>query len=284
MAERGIDAFADGFLSPIEIINLFTASLFFLSWLLLKPDATLDALELDKLPTFDPHLYANRNDFYANAAQTRMHELNRHHMIRQVYILPFPYLCQIYHLLNLKHLEHVHSFSLNNLKVVQVSDFQATPSGGMLRFQTMLDSPMNALRIWRQPIVEVELILHSAYTVELSIPVYRGRRIIVMFNTLPLNSNEHQLTIDIYSNLGWFKPFLQLILHVASCLTMFEDLPYLRRLAERNVQGLVRLGRVSKHESMQLFKQFVHLYGSATDAVSTGRLKSAEVPSNFVES
>ena len=113
-------------------------------------------------------------------------------MISQEYILPFPYLCQIYHLLNLKHLETVHNFSLNNLKIFQISHFQPTSTGGIIKFQTILDSPANPLRIWRQPIVEVDLILHTPYTVELSIPVYNNKRIIVLFILI--------YKIDVYRN------------------------------------------------------------------------------------
>ncbi|WP_201027275.1 hypothetical protein, partial [Salmonella enterica] len=134
-------------------------------------------------------------------------------MIGQEYTLPFPYICQIYHLLNLKHLETIHKFSLNNLKVINVSHYQATNSGGIIKFQTVLDSPINPLRMWRQPIVEVDLILHNPYTVELSIPVYNEKRITVIFNALPLTETEHQFFINIYSDLKWPRPLLQIILH-----------------------------------------------------------------------
>jgi hypothetical protein len=58
---------------------------------------------------------------------------------------------------------------------------------------------------------------------------------------------------------------MQVLLHLASCLTLFEDLPYLHTLANRNVQKLVNRGRVSNHETMQLFKRFVDLYGAGID-------------------
>ncbi|MDX2211736.1 MAG: hypothetical protein SFY66_00480 [Oculatellaceae cyanobacterium bins.114] len=262
ITDRGFAALADGYLSVVELIHLLIVSLFFMGWLLLKPD--YDSENEPLLPTYDPQSVSHQG--YLEATRARIDEMERHHMIRQEYVLPFPYLCQIYHLLNLKHLEEVHSFSLNNLRIVKVSEFQPTSVGGVIKFQTVLDSPINALRIWRQPIVEVELILHTPYTVELSIPVYQNRRIIVLFNAVPLdNTNEHKLFIDIYSDLGWFKPLLQALLHAASCLTLFEDLPYLHTLANRNVQRLVNLGRVSNHETMQLFKRFVDLYGASLD-------------------
>lgn len=205
ITDRGIAAFADGNVSVIEIFQIFTAALFFLSWLFLKPEADSES---NTLPAYDPTSKTYHLENCFAATRDRMAELQNFHMIRQEYILPFPYLCQIYHLLNLKHLEDIHSFSLNNLRILKVSEFQSTSIGGMIRFQTVLDSSFNALRIWRQPIVEVELILHNPYTVELSIPVYNGKRIIVLFNVFPVSETEHKLFIDIYSDLGWFKPLL----------------------------------------------------------------------------
>lgn len=258
LVDRGISAFTDGYLSPIEIFQLVTASLFFLSWLILKP--TINSAEI--MPAYEPE----NSDSFANAVaatRARMQQLQPFHLIRQEYILPFPYLAQIYHLLNLKHLEDIHSFSLNNLRVIKVSDFQKTSVGGVIKFQTVLESSLNALRIWRQPIVEVELILHNLYSIELSIPVYAGKRIAVLFNVFPLNDTEHKLFIDIYSDLGWFKPLLQLPLHIASCLTLFEDWSYLQALRDRNLSKLVNSGKVSSHETMQLFQRFIDLYGAA---------------------
>lgn len=196
------------------------------------------------------------------AIEARMAELQAHHMISQRYFFPFPYLCQIYHLLNLKHLENVHGFSLNNLEILQVSDFQSTEVGGSIRFQTILRSPLNILRLWRQPIVEVDLILHDPYTVELRIPIYRGKEVIVLFNVIPLQNRGHELFIDIYTNLVHFKPILKLCLHLASCLTVLEDLPYIRKLASRNLERLIKHNKISDHETMQLFKRFTELYGA----------------------
>lgn len=249
ITDRSLAAFADGYLSTLEVFQLFTASFFFLSWLYLRPEKDLNNIEGYLCPTQDSRF-----------------ELRKRHMISQEYILPFPYLCQIYHLLNLKHLETVHKFSLNNLRVINISSFQPTAIGGIIQFQTILESPMNALRIWRQPIVEVDLILHTPYTVELSIPVYNGKRITVMFYALPLNHREHQLFIEIYSDLDWPKPILQILLHLASCLTLFEDLPYLRNLGEKNIERLFNMNLASNHKTMLLFKRFVELYGSNTKA------------------
>lgn len=248
--DRSLSAFADGYLSVGEIFQLLTTSFFFVSWLYLKPENITDESSQLLCP------------YHANQV-----ELKKRHMISQEYILPFPYLCQIYHLLNLKHLETIHKFSLNNLRILSVSDFEATNYGGIIKFNTLLDSPVNALRIWRQPIVEVDLILHTPYTIELSIPVYNDKRITVIFYAFPLNEREHQLFIEIYSDLDWPKPLLQILLHFASCLTLFEDLPYLHNLAEVNIERLFRLSRFSKQANMLLFKRFVELYGSSGDRV-----------------
>jgi len=253
ITDRSIAAFADGYLSAIEISQLFTASFLFVSWLYLKPEESFNSNDLV------PSQYQE----YLDRTQANKLQLKKLHMISQEYILPFPYICQIYHLLNLKHLETVHRFSLTNLKVLNISHFQTTNNGGIIKFQTILDSPANPLRIWRQPTVEVDLILHTPYTIELSIPVYNQKRIFVIFYAFPLNDSEHHLFIDIYSDLEWPKPLLQIILHFASCLTLFEDLPYLSALAEKNIERLFNLNRTSNHESALLFKRFVELYGSS---------------------
>jgi hypothetical protein len=256
ITDRSLATLADGYLSAIDFTQLLTASFFFLSWLCLKPDQ----VQINTYPT-DVNLLPH--EINPDSAQNRMWELRKLHMISQEYILPFSHLCQIYHLLNLKHLETVHNFSLSNLKIVSVTHFQPTAIGGIIKFQTMLDSTFNALRIWRQPVVEVILALHNPHTVELNIPVYGNKRIVVMFNVEPISDKEHRLFIDIYSNLNWPKPLLQILLHIASCLTLFEDLPYLQKLGERNIDRLFNASTVSSHETAWLFKRFVELYGSA---------------------
>ena len=39
ITDRSIAAFSDGYLSAVDIIQLFTASFFFMSWLFLKPSS-----------------------------------------------------------------------------------------------------------------------------------------------------------------------------------------------------------------------------------------------------
>ncbi len=264
ITDRTLASFADGYLSTLELVQLFTASFFFLSWIYLKPELSLNSADEGTTSyQFDVEPY--QLEVYKGIVANRMLQLQEQHMIRQEYILPFPYLCQIYHLLNLKHLETIHAFSLNNLRVIKVSNFQPTTSGGIIKFQTVLDSPINPLRIWRKPTVEVQLILHTPYTVELVIPVYNNKHITVLFNAFPINNNEHKLFIDIYSNLKWPKPLLKLILHFASSLTLFEDLPYLRKLAQRNIDRIVNLSKTNNHETMWLMRRFAHLYGSSKE-------------------
>lgn len=266
LADRYAAAFSHGYPSAVELAHLFAIAFLLISWIWLKPE---EVQEDDRvlLEECESDLASSGNPIFLQQIRQRMTELREWHMIHQEYTLPFPYLCQIFHLLNLKHLEDVHSFSLSNLRIIKVSEFQATEVGGVLKFQTVLDSPINALRIWRQPIVEVELALLTPYTVELSIPVYGDRKIVVLFNAIPMNNQEHRFLIDIYSDLEWFKPLLQVLLHLSSSLTLFEDLPYLQTLAERNLDRLVRRGKISNHDTMKLFKRFVDLYGRNLEQV-----------------
>lgn len=180
---------------------------------------------------------------------------------QQSYRLPFSHRCQIYHLLNLKHLEEIHRFSLGNLKVTKVSDFRRTQTGGSLRFKTVLDSPMNILRLWREPSVEVDLILHTPHQIELKVPVYGKNHIHVLFSVLPLNENEHVLTVQMFSNLQWPRELLRAILIIAASLTLLEDLPYLKQLANSHIGQSSRSGEeTTVAPAMQLFHRYMHLY------------------------
>lgn len=268
IVDRSVSIFADNYVSFAEFSQVLVVSLLLLIWLYLKP-VTLATNGNETGKSYLNNLIEQQDKLYLSAAQNRMLELKNYHLISQKHILPFPYLCQIYHLLNLKHLEMVHSFSLNDLKVIEVGNLRPTDLGGALKFKTILDSPMNVLKIWRQPTAEVELVLHTPYTIELNVPAYGNKRIIVIFNVIPVNHHEHELLIDIYSNLGWPKSVLQILLHAASYLTLYEDLPYLSRLSQKSFATLTK---ASSHETMSLFKRFVDLYSShshlATEALS----------------
>jgi hypothetical protein len=205
------------------------------------------------------------DEVYLRQTERRMLQLDRHHLISQEYVLQVPYLCQIYHLLNLKHLESVHNFSLKGLKIGKIGKLEQTATGGSLKFETTLNSSLNILKIWRQPIVEVELTLHTPYTIELSIPVYNDRYMTIIFNVLPLGDNLHKLFIDIYSTVIFPKAISQILLHCAAYLTLFEDMPYLHELDRRGISHRTRFNRICNHETMQLFKRFVQLYGCNSD-------------------
>jgi hypothetical protein len=225
----------------------------------------LDVTNVDANDCFTIDESIHNDGFYRRQTEARMSQLKQYHTICQEYILPVPYLCQIYHLLNLKHLEVVHGFSLKGLKIGDIGRFEATETGGSIKFQTMLVSSFNLLRIWRQPVVEVELTLHNPYTIELNVGIYKNKKITVIFNVSPLGEREHKLGIDIYSNVGIAKPVLQLLLHCASCLTLFEDLPYLNKLAQKSPHRLLKSARRSQCQTMQLYNRFVDLYGANLD-------------------
>lgn len=226
---------------------------------------TLDVRDISTLKYYKLSSVTPPHGVYMRKTEARMLQLKKHHAISQEYILPIPYLCQVYHLLNLKHLEQVHGVSLSGLKVGDISQFEATTTGGSVKFKTSLNHSLNILRMWRQPDVEVELTLHTPYTIELTVPIYKGHKITILFNMLPLGKNAHKLFIDIYSDLAFPKPILQVILHCAACITLFEDLPYLHKLANRNLYRRVKSSKSSHRDTMQLFKRFVDLYGSSLE-------------------
>jgi hypothetical protein len=269
VTDRVLASFADGDLSAIELFQLVLISLQLIAWIYLKPKSlktkSLIAENISTLKYYKLDSTTPQHEAYRSKTEARMLQLEKYHLITQEYFLPIPYLCQIYHLLNLKHLESVHGFSLNNLKVVDVSQLETTAIGGTIKFQTVLDSSPNVLSMLRQPVVEAELTLHTPYTIELNVPIYNNKKIAVMFNILPLGDNAHKLFIDMYSNLAFPKPILQFFLHCASCLTLFEDLPYLRKLAQGSLHRRIKSEKVSNHKTMQLFKRFVDLYGSSLE-------------------
>jgi hypothetical protein len=275
--DRSLAFFADGSLSAVKLMQFFMVLFLCITWSYLKPvnleSSNSIAENISTLKYYKIDSGAPQHEDYRHRAEARMLQLEKYHLINQEYVLPFPYLCQIYHLLNVKHLESVHSFSLNNLKVTDVSQFEPTESGGVIKFQTVLGSSVNALKVWRKSTVEAELTLHTPYMIELNVPAYSGKRIAIIFNILPLSNQDHKLFIDIYSNLILPRPVLQGLLHFASSLTLLEDLPYLHRLAKSNIQRSGKIGK-SKHKMLQLFNRFVELYGSSLqEPPSIGAIK-----------
>lgn len=272
--ERSVAALEDNYVSYGELFTFLAATAVLLGWISLQfiweKKISIEDLKEKSIFSLFSNLPIDEQQLYP--VQARMHELQEHHTIRQLHTLPFPYLSQIYHLLNLKHLESVHSFSLSNLKITDVNGTHQTAMGGSITFGTTLSSPANILNVWRQRKVEVELKLLSPYTVELNIPVYGSKRMIVIFNVIPLDKYKHQFLIDIYSDLQWPKFLLSPILHVASLLTLYEDLPYLEKLSARNLNCLLRYGRATQRETMWLFQRFVELYAPINQPLPSGSI------------
>ncbi|MBD2233025.1 hypothetical protein [Phormidium tenue] len=247
--DRGVAAFSGSVLDVTNLSYCLIGLVILLAWICIgladDPSAMVSLEETEKIKS----AIAPASDYIA----------------QQTYRLPFPYLCQVYHLLNVQHLEDIHRFSLGNLKVVKVSDFQKTQEGGKIRFETMLDSPFNVLRLWRNPVVEVELTIHSPHQIELKVPAYGQKFIRILFNVVPLNAEEHHLSIQMFSNLAWPKELFKAVLILASSLTLLEDLPYLNHLARRNYGRL--FSQVSEkrrsNQAMQLFHRYADLYNDS---------------------
>jgi len=244
--ERGLAAFSHPVVVTADLSYCLIAFTMLLGWIFIgivqEPvSATVDTAQLT-----------------ASLART----LDRNECVAQkAYQLPYPFICQIYHLLNLKHLEDIHRFSLGNLKVLKVSHFRKTQLGGQLRFKTMLDSPLNILRMWRSPTVDVDLTIHSPHQIELKVPTYRDKYIRVLFSVIPLGTEEHQLLIQMFCDLRWPRELLRVILLLASSLTLLEDLPYLRQLAKRHPATYQKLADTTPTcETMQLYHRYVDLY------------------------
>ncbi len=257
-----LDFYQGNNVSYLEFSYFLGTVMLLTGWIFLKPTLeeefnVFERLEAGKL---NSNLY--RNQSHLQVARNRMLELKNQHVISQLHTLPFPYLSQIYHLLNLKHLETVHSTSLGSLKVVDVCNLKPTPLGGTVQFKTTLTSSLNVLKIWRQSIVDVELTLHTPFMIELSIPVYGGKKMIVIFSIFPLSSTSHELLIDIYTDLPYPRFLLLTILHIASLFTLYEDLPYLKKLSERGLENLLSSNQISSNKAMWLFERFVNLHRS----------------------
>ncbi|WP_156119797.1 hypothetical protein [Leptolyngbya sp. KIOST-1] len=263
--ERGFSAFSQSAINAHDISYCMIGLIILMAWVCIG--LAEDRSESEGLPG-------------TQLVQTQTIPFDSTCIAQQSYRLPFPSLCQIYHLLNLKHLEDVHRFSLGNLKVIKVSHFQETQAGGHLRFKTVLDSPFNVLRLWRDPSVDVDLTIHSPHQIELKVPAYGQKFIRVLFNVIPVNSEEHYLCIQMFSDLRWPKELLKAILLLAASLTLLEDLPYLQHLAKRNYKQMVKQPqrRRNPSQAMQLFHRYVDLYA---DQHSTAHLGSLPQPQRY---
>lgn len=255
IADRGMAAFSDQSVETTNLSHCMIAAISLVIWFLFG--MAVNTADSSNLTEYEETSFPNAELDMPSAC-----------IAEQKYRLPFSHRCQIYHLLNLKHLEEIHRFSLGNLKVVDISHFQKTQGGGRLRFRTVLDSPTNILRLWRDPSVEVELILHTPYQIELKVPAYNQKNIHVLFSVLPLRENEHLLSVQMFSDLQWPKELLRAILIIAASLTLLEDLPYLSQLSG----GKFGHKRSPAEETisspaMQLFRRYVQLYGNHWEQV-----------------
>lgn len=247
-ADRGIAAFSSNPTAVTPLSHCMIALIALFIWLIFGMTTT----DVEMMEGQEPEEFP-----YAEF------EMPSECIAEQQYRLPFSHRCQIYHLLNLKHLEDIHRFSLGNLKIAKVSHFKETQNGGRMRFKTVLDSPMNILRMWRDPSVEVDLILHTPYQIELRVPAYHQKKIHVLFSVLPIAENEHVLSVQMFSDLQWPKELLRAILIIAASLTLLEDLPYLSQLAGGKIGRSPRLAEETiSAPAMQLFRRYVHLYGN----------------------
>lgn len=256
--ERGLVTFGSSAASVVDVSRFMVAVVALLGWLFIG----MDEFYCKSQPA-RPSAHSS--------AWPRPNSLSESdYVTQQTYRLPFPYTCQIFHLLNLKHLEQVHRFSLGNLKVLGVSHFQKTQTGGKIRFNTTLDSTRasganastpSILRIWRARNVEVDLTLHTLSQIELSVPLYNQRYIKVLFSVRPLGKAEHLLNIQLFSNLRWPRHLLRAVLLLASSLTLLEDIPYLAHLASCKDDPLSHSGdSKASPQTMQLFHRYVGLY------------------------
>lgn len=55
ITDRSVASFADGYLSTIELLQLFTASFLFVTWLYLKPKKSLSSSNVNELKTYWPN-------------------------------------------------------------------------------------------------------------------------------------------------------------------------------------------------------------------------------------
>jgi hypothetical protein len=258
-ADRGLVAFTKPSLQVTDVSCCMIALIALLGWLVIGI-----AIEPLKQVSQDEQEHDYLNDVHVTVDCADC-------IAQQKYRLPFPFWCQIYHLLNLKHLEDIHRFSLGNLKVTKVSQFKPTQQGGWMRFKTVLDSPLNVLRMWRNPSAEVDLILHAPHQIELKVPVYQQKYIHVLFNILPLNAEEHILSIQMFSDLQWPRELLRPVLMIAASLTLLEDWPYLSQLANRKMAFSSQTwNNANPPHAMQLLQRYVHLYGRHWEQKSLG--------------
>ena len=196
--------------------------------------------------------------------EERIQSLEHNHIMQLEKNLDFNWLVQIYHLMNVNHLEVFHNVSLNGLSVEEIIDFRPTNVGGTISFKTISKSALGFIRLFRGKESVVKLTMHSALTIELNLEVGDNKTYTVLFNVLPLSANRHKLFVDIY---GTKKPniasktILGLVLKIASLITINEDMDYYEKLGKRDLANIIAYDRTQTPNKSSLIHRFFQVYG-----------------------
>lgn len=277
---RGFIAFADGSLSVIEVFQLFIASLFFASWLFLKPENSPDNYGFITVPKKVRENYPTNQNFKSDSKHKYF--INQEHFLSKEYIFPGSYWTNMFHTLNPVHLNHVHKITQNGITVTEVTQFQETERGGILTFTSVMDQVpglitgtqkiikyipvLNLLNKYidmlRRPAFTSQIILHGPYTTELHIPADKYYTSIV-FSVHPLEENKCKLFIDFYSNLPIPKIFKYILFQVITPIVVWEDKVYLLKLSQKDPNFFRKIRRkVQDNHFLRLSQRFIELYGS----------------------
>lgn len=276
ISDRSYAAFADGYLSAMEVIQLFTASLLFASWLFLNPENLVDNHDVIELEADYGITHA------LNSESNQKYMINKEHFLSKDYILPGSYWTNMFHTLNPLHLNHVHKITQNGIKVTEVTQYRETEMGGILTFASVMDQIpglitdiqkiikyipiINLLNKYidmlRRPAFTSQLILHSPYTTELYIPADKYYTSIV-FYVHPIEQNKCQLFIDFYSNLPIPKICKYILFQIITPIVVWEDKVYLLKLSQKDPEFFTKIRRkVPDNHFLRLSQRFIELYGS----------------------
>ncbi|MBF2017833.1 MAG: hypothetical protein IGS23_22080 [Rivularia sp. T60_A2020_040] len=275
ISDRSFAAFADGYLSVMEVIQLFTASFFFASWLFLRPEDLVDNHDIVLSGN-----HGNVTNF--NPEPKEKYIISEEHFLSKQYILPGSYWTNMFHTLNPLHLNHVHKITQNGIKVTEVTQYRETEMGGILTFTSVMDQIpglitdiqkiikyipiINLLNKYidmlRRPAFTSQLILHSAYTTELYIPADKYYTSIV-FYVHPIEQNKCELFIDFYSNLPIPKICKHILFQIITPIVVWEDKVYLLKLSQKEPEFFTKVRRkVPDNHFLRLSQRFIELYGS----------------------
>lgn len=276
ISDRSYAALTDGYLSAVEITQLFTACLLFISWLFLRPEYLLDNNDVIALQGS----CGNHQNLKSKSKQK--HIISEEHFLSKEYILPGSYWTNMFHTLNPLHLNHVHKITQNGIKVTEVTQYQETDKGGILTFTSVMDQIpglitdiqktikyipiLNLLNKYidmlRRPAFTSQLILHGPYTTELYIPSEKYYTSIV-FYVHPIEENKCKLFIDFYSNLPIPKICKYILFQIITPIVVWEDKVYLLKLSQKDPEFFRTIRRkVKDNHFLRLSQRFIELYGS----------------------